>query len=142
MEEETFGQLLRRAREVSTDPLTGDPYTQMRLGEVLGMSDAIISRWETGKSSPSVDVINALPALLPTLGMADMLRGLGYHLPGTAGLAPDEREVLADYRALRDPGQRVTARRLLRALAPDPVGARSQPRSLPRAHPNPRPRTQ
>jgi transcriptional regulator with XRE-family HTH domain len=132
---ETFGQLLRAGREASTDPLTGEPYTQMRLAEVLGMSDALISRWEHDKGTPTREIVNQLPVLLPTLGMADLLRSLGYQLPETAGLQPDEREVLGLYRALSDPSQRVTARRLLRALAPDPVAGRPQSRSRPRPRP-------
>lgn len=125
---------MRRARLATEDPLTGGSYSQLRLGELLGVSDAIISRWENGRGAPGRDYLNALVALLPTLGMPEALRALGYHLPDTAGLLTDERELLAEYRALPAPDQRVLAHRLIRALHPNPQ-ARSQLRSRRRSEP-------
>lgn len=119
LDEKSFAGLLRTAREASTDPLTGTHYTQLRLGELLGVSDAIISRWETGLGCPKNEaVLNRLPELLPSLDLAEILRSLGYRLPLTVGLSPEEREVLQAYRSIDDPAQRERARRLLLLLSP------------------------
>lgn len=49
---ELFAALLKEARRESYDPLTGRPYTQDRLGELLGVSNSAISKWETGHGVP------------------------------------------------------------------------------------------
>jgi transcriptional regulator with XRE-family HTH domain len=102
----------------SEDPATGRPFTQVRLGELLGVSDSLLSQWESGKGQPTLDVVNAIPHYLRTVTVAQLLRSLGAEIePEPVGLSEDERELLTAYRRLRAvPILQESAIRLLRAL--------------------------
>lgn len=113
-----FGELLQRARENSRDPKTGRPYTQTRLGELMGETHSTISGWENDRiQAPSVDQINRLAELLP-VSVNDLLKALGYRLEGQLPLTAEERTLLQLY-SRADPAARHVALVTLRELQGD-----------------------
>lgn len=119
MPEVSFGDLLRDRRKKSEDPGTGAPYTQERLGELLGVSAKLISAWETSAQAPPLlpEYFNRLAELLPVKTL-ELLQAAGLNVaPET--LVPLEREMLAAFRRLgRWPGLQESAIRLVDALPP------------------------
>lgn len=99
--EKSFGTLLRELRESTPDPTTGRPYTQKRVEELLGFSDAALSNYENGKARPQVEQVNALAKLYRT-PVLRLVEALGFEVEPMA-LTEDEREWLAVYRRIAPP---------------------------------------
>lgn len=101
MPEITLGSLLRDKRLASEDPRTGEPYTQDRLAELLGVGrGSTISSWERGATKGlKVEHVNRLAELLPVT-VAELCRSIGYEVEDQA-LTQDERRLLAAFRRLR-----------------------------------------
>lgn len=129
--EESFATLFRRARAQSEDPATGKPYTQARLGELLGLSDTLLSQWEKGVGVPSLATVNDIARFLPVT-VLELLRSMGADVEtGPAGLTQFDRDLLAAARPLNTPNLRRTALAVVRALRPLPEDSDSsdqQPR--------------
>lgn len=71
--------------------------TQEALGELVGVSNQAVSKWENGSSSPDISVI---PALAKALGISlDQLFGLSEEPPRPERIFPDEFPEVA-YEAL------------------------------------------
>ena len=66
--------------------------TQEQLGELLGVSQRTVSRWETGRNMPDIGL---LPPLAETLGVtvAELLEGQRLGSPGS--MSPEEVQALA-----------------------------------------------
>ncbi len=110
----SFGTLLRDARRRTIDPSTGSPYTQVRLGALIGVSDSQISKWEHGEGVPSPEVASELARLLDGVSVASIAEAVGFDLEPSS-LTGDERELLRMYRRL-GPDLRDTALRVVSAL--------------------------
>lgn len=119
----SFATLFRDARLQTEDPTTGKSYSQARVGDLLGVSDSLVSQWESGDRTPSVDMVNAIPKVLP-LTVTAICRSLGYEVEeAMPHLMEDERELLAAYRRLRgSPILQETALRVVRAMPVPPTG--------------------
>ncbi|MGE3704785.1 MAG: multiprotein-bridging factor 1 family protein [Vicinamibacterales bacterium] len=88
----TFGDMVRAAR-------TGRGWTLADLAQQLGVSESVLSRWETGASPPPRDpeVVNRIVRELG-LSAEEALRALGYRLypPAAASLPTELIERLLD----------------------------------------------
>ena len=67
--------------------------TQKELAEIVGVQDAVISNWETGRNSPNVDVLKKLCTALNT--SADEL--IGIKRKENKGLSNEAKKVAAAF---------------------------------------------
>lgn len=109
----SFASTLKGARDRTVDPTTGRPYTQIRVGELVGFSDSQISKWEHGEGVPSPEIVNLLARYLD-ITVTEFVTALGFDLEPSA-LTEDERDLLAAYRRLPR-NQQPGVRRAIRAL--------------------------
>ena len=68
MDKQKTGELIRNAR-------IKKEYTQVELGDLIGVTNKAISRWEKGDSFPDISVIEELSRVLD-IRIQDMLRSL------------------------------------------------------------------
>lgn len=102
----SFATVLRDARERTIDPTTGRAYTQIRLGELLGVSDSLISKWEHGEGVPAPELANEIAKYLDVT-VAALVEAIGFALERTA-LTAEERLLLAAFRRLPPDHRQVT----------------------------------
>ena len=57
MDKKKTGELIRQAR-------TGKKYTQTELGDLIGVTNKAVSRWENGESFPDIGVLERLSEIL------------------------------------------------------------------------------
>lgn len=67
MDKEKTGQMIKEAR-------TKKGYTQSELGDILGVSNKAVSRWEKGESFPDVGVLENLSVTLD-IGIEELITG-------------------------------------------------------------------
>ena len=67
--------------------------TQKELAEIVGVQDAVISNWETGRNRPNVDVLKKLCTALNT--SADEL--IGIRRKENKGLSNEAKKVAAAF---------------------------------------------
>nr|MCR5116845.1 helix-turn-helix domain-containing protein [Lachnospiraceae bacterium] len=65
MDKEKTGQMIKEAR-------TKKGYTQSELGDILGVSNKAVSRWEKGESFPDVGVLENLSVTLD-IGIEELI---------------------------------------------------------------------
>ena len=107
MDKTKTGNLIKNAR-------TKKNYTQSELGNLLGVSNKAVSRWENGDSFPDVGILENLAAVLD-LQLQDIITG-GTETNDASVVA--ELSKLPDYnRRKRNAEQLETVRFLLRCPA-------------------------
>lgn len=98
----------------------------MALSEMLGVSDALISQWETGKTRLRLDDLSRLASALGTTipemlvpPVGEVVHEAGHFVQEAAFLKAQEQELLAAYRAM-SLEQRETALRVMQAIVGSP----------------------
>lgn len=81
MNKEKTGELIREARIKKN-------YTQSELGDLLGVTNKAVSRWEKGESFPDVGVLENLSSILE-LKIQDIVKG-------NIESEEDDKEVITD----------------------------------------------
>lgn len=94
-----IGRLIRERRALSSDPATGEPYTQQRIADVIGRSRQTVTALEKGAVDvPPPKIANKLADILP-VSVEELLLAAGYHLR-SSGIGPEEAKILELWRHL------------------------------------------
>lgn len=126
----SFGQWLKTVREATVDQTTGRPFTLQRIADLMDVSKSKISAWERGQiTSISPEDAHLLANILGR-GEGEVLRAVGYKVDDSMLLSPDEIELLAAYRRLRNVP--ILQQGALRAVQAMPAVLGPLPQSRPR----------
>ncbi len=81
--------------------LERSPYTQAEIARMLGVSKTSVSKWMRGENSPNIELLEPLCELL-SINITDVFEE---HPEPEEMLAPDERQLVTDYREFNAEGK-------------------------------------